>query len=458
MKKIISLLLVLLLLASAFVLTQAEEVSSTGKMEVGYSRKDITPYDPVPLAGYANPSSRKCESARDNLYASCTAIRDGEGNIALIFALDLHGMEPSFANYMQKMISQYTDVPEANIALNCSHNHAAPEISSLDTTPEDFAYRKKLISNIIGAATSAIKDLSVCTEVLAGTIKTEGLNFIRRYVTDENGNVSHEINSDGEMPTIRFVRENAKDIIMVNWAAHCDTISGGNWHAAASDYIGPFRDYVEAKDGDAYLSVLMGAAGDVNPVSKIAEDNTYFGTIQYGRSLARALLDGLDSLTPMGTECSVSSVEATYRATIDHSRDGEADAARAALEAYNKAGKVTDEVRELGFSSIYEINSVLGKAQSGALRTMEFSAISIGDTVFVCAPYEMFTETGRGIKEASPFRMTFICAYTNGQMGYIPTEDVFENGGYEVYSCSFVPGTAEDIESVCASMVNSLVR
>ena len=88
---------------------------------------------------------------------------------------------------------------------------------------------------------------------------------------------------------------------------------------------------------------------------------------------------------------------------------------------------------------------------------MNFGAIAIGDSVaFAGAPYEMFDTNGMQVKAASPFPMTFMCAYTNGAFGYIPSIDAFPNRGYEVDTTRYVAGTGEQGVRVLTGLLNQL--
>ena len=77
----------------------------------------------------------------------------------------------------------------------------------------------------------------------------------------------------------------------------------------------------------------------------------------------------------------------------------------------------------------------------------------IGDLAFVSAPFEMFDTTGMYIKENSPYEMTFIMTCTNGSFGYVPSENAFVNGGYEVYTSRFVKGTAEKAADILLELI-----
>ena len=63
---------------------------------------------------------------------------------------------------------------------------------------------------------------------------------------------------------------------------------------------------------------------------------------------------------------------------------------------------------------------------------MELQAIRIGDTAVVSAAGEIFAKTGLAVKERSPTPNTMFAAYTNGLVCYIPPEEEYHRGGYEV--------------------------
>ena len=46
-------------------------------------------------------------------------------------------------------------------------------------------------------------------------------------------------------------------------------------------------------------------------------------------------------------------------------------------------------------------------------------------------PGEMFHEIGRKVKHACPTGAAFLAGYTNGSIGYFPTQAAFAEGGYE---------------------------
>ena len=62
---------------------------------------------------------------------------------------------------------------------------------------------------------------------------------------------------------------------------------------------------------------------------------------------------------------------------------------------------------------------------------VEIQVIRVGDVAIATNPGELFAEFGLEIKEESPFKHTFVVELANGYAGYIPTQQAFEEGGYE---------------------------
>jgi hypothetical protein len=76
------------------------------------------------------------------------------------------------------------------------------------------------------------------------------------------------------------------------------------------------------------------------------------------------------------------------------------------------------------------------------LLPIELQGIRINDSVFVAVPAEVFVEVGLRLKRTAPHR-TFIVGITNGYIGYLPTSEAHQVGGYEVVSAKCRPESAD---------------
>ena len=83
----------------------------------------------------------------------------------------------------------------------------------------------------------------------------------------------------------------------------------------------------------------------------------------------------------------------------------------------------------------------------------------IGDVAVVGVPGEYFTKLGLDIKRQSPFRNTIVAELANDWVGYIPDEEAYDLGGYQVLTGlhSYVArGTCEQIVEEAVQLLHEL--
>jgi len=415
MKKVIVTILCLCLVLPLFGCGSKDTV-----LQVGFGRADISPYgQTLPLRGYGNAAERFSGEIADPLYATCVAFTDENGNTVLLYHMDL-GTCYSDLLLARRSVTKATGVPSENIMISATHTHSAPEfqITKIDGVAD---YIKQVQDAMVEAATAAMSDRRTAKTYRA-TASLENMNFCRHYrmndgsVAGDNfgsfksGFAGHVVQADNELQILRFVREDAKDVLLVNWQAHplrASTGASGNKTIITADFVGPMRSYVEA-NMDCSFAYFSGATGNLNPYSRISAENV----------------------------------------TADYKEQGEKLGEYTVVACGNMTAADTHDVRLIG-------QTYTAKAASGD-RNLQINAFSIGDAAFVCAPYEMFSENGQQIKTASPFDMTFIVTYANGGNAYIASESTYAYGGYEVDYYQYEKGTAEALVSRYISMLNTL--
>jgi hypothetical protein len=115
MKKILSIILALALMLSITACGNSpeEEKPATASLSVGYSAVDISPYDSLPLDGYAGtqwaPEKRWSNGVDFPLYAIAIAITDANDNTVMIVALDM--LLAFMADAMRNVITEETGIP-----------------------------------------------------------------------------------------------------------------------------------------------------------------------------------------------------------------------------------------------------------------------------------------------------------------------------------------------------------
>ena len=466
-------------LGSAETVTNEEQSATAGKdvpkekrdptgFCAGYSRVVINPTSAVGMGGYGNTEFRRSTGVASNITASCTAVSDGE-NTALFFCIDVLGMGVKNVESIYRQVEKALGIKPEFITISATHSHSSPAIS--DTENESVAnYLRVFYPGVLKAAKEAVADLDKC-EMKIGRTTTTDLSYVRRYfredgtfygtnyVSDSKSPVvRHETEVDNEMQLLMFDRENGKDILMMNWQCHVTTAGGRDNTILSADWVGAMREKIE-KEGNVLFTYHQGGAGNVVPNSFITTEPSNADYNVHGRKLADIALEAMPKMesVPTGKIRAV-----TKTATCSHDLDVsmyDLQKAQAIADPY-RAGdydKAKGLCLEYGFNSPYHANAVVNKSKrTEASSTMELHAVAIGDIGFAVAPYEMFDTNGQQIKKNSPYTMTFVCAYSNGSYGYIPSEISWPNGGYEVDTCKYAKGTGEMLANELVSMLTEI--
>ena len=435
MKKIICMLLACMMLLGLCACGGNQAATATTApaapegLQVGFGRTNITPSYSVALQG-GDYTKRMSQGVMDNLYATCIAIKSGE-EIVLLYTIDVKLMTGSFVEPMKKAISTKTGIPENNIFLSATHTHSGPAVRySWDGSSR---YLAEFNDNVIGAAELAIKDLSAA-EMYAGSTMTEGLVYVRHYVLldgtiggpnfgNENApRQSHVRDADAELQLVKFAREDKKDILMMSLGAHC-TMNGQQTDLMLSaDYPAPAREYIEGNDSDMLVAFFQGASGDQVPTSSVDPNSAgRTGYRDHGKKLAQYAIDALPTLKAVeGEGIGFANQKMTY--------------------ATNK--KDLDKTE--GFNGRFEQKWIGIRKNLPATRDMVLRAVTVGNLGFVFAPYEMFGEQGKYIKDNSPLDLTFIATCGEGDNSYLASSTGgFAYNSYEAQVCYYAEGVAE---------------
>ena len=478
MKKILSMLLVM-----AMVLALAACGGSTGGGEnggqdgagsggddgvfmAGFGMQDITPKDSVPMASYGD--LRFSSGLYSYLEARAVAVKGTNGELLLFVVGDVSWCPASLGNVIKDELSGELGIPKANIILSGTHTHA-----SVDTGKTEYSsvgeFNKRYIAGMKKAAHLAVEDLKPA-EIYVGSVMTEGMNFVRRYIMDDGslcgdnaygtGTVidHHETEADAELQIMRLAREDGKDIVVTNFQAHPHL--EGKTPNLSSQTVGAIRTAVEKNMGVHSLH-WNGAAGNLNSNSRIAEEKKYTtsDTAKYGEDMCKYIQSVYNDLTKVNAG-PAKVIEYTFQGKVNHLWDHMATEAQIVADYFtevNDGGLAAQFAWTYGLNSGYHARRILGNSKLGDYQDLTMVAWSFGDVGGVVNAFEMFDTTAMYIKENSPFERTFIVGYSYpGGGGYIPTKEGFENGGYEADNSVFAPGTAEEIADQYLSMLNEM--
>ena len=463
MKKLISLLLVLVLMLGLVACGAAEQTGGdttaaageNGGFRVGYGKAEITPEGPVGMGGYGRSDQRISTGVLSYMYVTCIAITDKDDNTILLYGMDLCG--PGDAYEFAPEVSAATGVPVENIVMSASHTHSAPDYGV--ATAGQGGALNKLKKGLVKAAETAMEDRKEA-KMYGGSIETEGMNFVRHYLCNDgtycgdnfgdssSGYAGHASEADPMLQLVKFVREGDNDIYLTNFQTHPHQTGGSAKFDLSADIVGEYRLNME-KDLGCEVLYFSGGGGNINSRSRIAEENATADFREWGKRMAKY------AQQVEFTELQTGKVQASkmeFEAAINHNDDAAAAICSDLRNKWNNGEITYAQVREIGLTygldlnSPYHAGAIASRASMGNYSSFPIWAYSFGDVGFVAAPYEMFDTNGAFIKENSPFEMTIIATLSNGSNGYFPSQFAFDvSGGYECDTTKYVPGTAEKL-------------
>jgi len=205
---------------------------------------------------------------------------------------------------------------------------------------------------------------------------------------------------------------------------------------------------------------LQGACGNINPIWM---EHSYEPARSLGTGLGCEVVKVWETIQTGGETTLAVASKMVDLPQMMYDSESEAESLVANLTSQLERLKTQDSVEGL----IYWVERRLERAEQ-ALEywrngkpippiTAELQAWRLGSLGFATAPGEVFNEIGAEIKGRSPFKNTFFLGYTNGSIGYVPTEDAYPEGGYEVtHACRVDKEAASIIMEGCLELLDNL--
>ncbi len=449
----------------------------------GYSKKDITPEESVPLYGLGNTLKRMSVDVRDNIYLTCIALTDTDNKTVLLYTVDICNVNLWRTNKIRHLVSEATGVDENDVIITATHNHSGPD-PHLDIDCVN-AFYEKYFSAAVEAAKDALAD-RVPAAMMIGRTKTEKLNFCRHYYAEDGGAVSdnhdsrkspdakiigHMTESDPTLHIIRFVRngvtgevlgekpQDKKDILYINWRAHATKIAATRRYSLSADYPEDIVRFVE-HESDFLCAYYQGAAGNVNPNSRILEEKTNKYCSIYGAQIGAYVLDAIkDEVLHDVPPGKIKHIRRDFTYDINHAGEENMEAVYEAQRIWketNKFSLVREYSIQFGIYSPFHANAIASRFKKEKTATTHLNAITISNVGLAYAPGELFDMLSTEIKEKSPFEETLVMGYSCESIGYIPSKEAFDYGCYEADCTNVSKGTGEKIADELLDMLNCL--
>jgi neutral ceramidase len=231
---------------------------------------------------------------------------------------------------------------------------------------------------------------------------------------------------------------------LLNFAMHPTSVGGGV--KISADYPGVFTRLVSERHGAEMISIFAnGTCGNINHTDYLT------GKRRTTLELGTALADAVDAVWPC-----LKPVQAwtprirSEQVTLQRRRFTEAQIAKAKDMAANMSTKSFGTVPMAEMVCILE---TLDKQDRPLLAEVQVIALS-AEVAIVALPGEIFVELGLALKKASPFQHTLIAELANGSIGYIPNQEAWPQGNYEVVSARCEAGSGEKLMETALRLLN----
>ncbi len=429
-------------------------------LKIGFSVVNINPPLGIGMWGYYQP--RFAKGFLDDLEVRTLVLRKNNKTIALI-SVDCCGIYENVRDRFAELIEKETGVLKENIFLSATHTHTGPLIEKSTAFIADMklveSFTSFLGERIADSVKLALNDLKPAKMGYITGYAPERVAYIRRYKMKDGStmtcppigdpNIDFPLGTlDQRVNLLRFDRDGAQSILLVNYGLHADTTGGelisADWPHWMRKTLKKSLDGAECiffngAEGDVGSTNIFPKGGDMND-TEISFDNEMKspGMARFvGRAIAGTILGVFDKVKYVDT-CDINISQKVIKVPSNMPDKNEIPLAKKYKELH-EAGRDS----EIPYKAM-ELTTVVAEAlricrlENGPeYFDVRLTGVKIGSVALVGISGEPFSEIGMKIKEADGWELIMPCSLTNGMTGYFPTKSAYDEGGYEAKSSPF---------------------
>ncbi len=427
-----------------------------GLRPVGVARVDITPDEPIRLAGYGARLTES-EGVAQRLWAKAVAIGSDREGAAVLVSVENCGVPASLTEEVAQRLRTRCGIARERFVVCSTHIHSGPCLSG--TIPAMFGrpipaehqsridrYTRRLVDDIERVAVAAMADRRPASLAWA-----EGrVNFAmnrrvvkdgkwRSFGTTPDGAVDHA------MPILVATEPGgAVRAIVANYACHCTTI-GPELNRICGDWAGFAQEYVEADLPGTTCLITIGCGADANPEPRTGLDLARRHGREMASEVARLLAGPLRPIRgPLA--CRYELIGLRYDA-VPTREEFEKRANGTDLAAYHASLQLARLARgeDLAKDLLYPVQT----------WTMA------NELAMVFLAGEVVVDYALRLKRELDGRRLWVTAYANDVPCYIPSRRILAEGGYEVDTSMLLYGRptrlAPEVEDRITDTVTRMV-
>ncbi len=443
----------------------------------GYAEVVITPPLGLRIPGYF--SLRPAEGIINDLKARAIAFQIGEKKAIFILCDALNIITRGYEQLRDKIAERCQMDPDA-VIIACNHSHTATLIYATGEANKEYGekteleeiYARRQHQLLTDLAQFAFEDLHPVTAMKKAKGEAKDVGFLRRYRMKDGTCATNPLKRldeilhregtpDESLQMIRVLREGAKEIVLLNFGTHADTVGGKKFCA---DYTGFACDYFKAAmENEVEVIHFVGCQGDSNhanflkmkPGDKMGDIRK---TRRMGRIIAGEALKIYDDAEDLPLDVDIRTKKVTVKIGKNPYDPADVPEAREICRLYDELRTRNDPVFKKFKLNVPEARRIIRNLDRPEFYYVTLHGVSIGDFAFVGIPGEPFQQIGVQAKAASPFGVTFLTCCTNGRVGYFPSAEAFAEAGYERSTSDFAWDCAEIVTGGVIEALNEMKK
>jgi hypothetical protein len=425
---------------------------------VGVARTDITPQEPIALAGWG--AHRISEGATHELWAKALALQDAQGHTAVLVSTDLLGLSRDMSEELAARALRKFGLQREQLIINSSHNHAGPvvgdslhlyyELSDLElgVVARYTAWLLDKIELLIGAALDSLEPSTLHFEQgFCGF----GVNRRRdRPAYPHARALAQVVDQDVPVLTIKGYDEKVRAIVF-GYACHPTAYAVPK---LCGDWPGFSQIEIERQFPGSTALFVAGCGGDINPLPRFGRYHEELSEM-YGKLLAASVCGVLDA--PM-TQLAATLSTAFEEATLTLQTAPSLALLQEQLDEAKAQALVGIRVREIE----HQMQKLERGEKLAASAPFPIHVWKLGALNFIALSGEPVVDYAHRFKAQHGVESTWVTGYNNELTSYIPSRRVLEEGGYEgtdgMREYGWPTSYRAVVEEVIAETVNQLHR
>jgi len=414
------------------VMYSLERPITANTWKVGISKTNITPVGELWMAGYAARDKPTAEKRHD-LWVKAMAVEDENGQLGVFVSMDVVGIPKYLLHKVYDKVSRTYGITKDQLLINGSHTHTGPQLYDPFRPKYSEKLKGELFDNVIQYSEKLVNDIVSTIGVAINSMESariySGQGMARIQVNRRN-NVESQIMTatqlngpnDFSVPVLKVENTKGKTIgILFSYACHATVLNDYKW---SGDYPGFAQIELERMYPGATAMFFQGCGGDQNPLPR----RTAALAKQYGHTLALAvegaMFGDLRELSPL--------LISKYK-EIDL-KLGELPT-KEELHEIEKSG-----AQHMQFWARLQLDRLKDNGKLIDSYSYPIQVWKLGEQVMVGLAGEVVIDYAINIKRIIG-QDAFVFGYcSEGNLSYMPSARVVEEGGYEGLTAQYYKG------------------